>query len=192
MAARGLRPIGLKMTWRMSVKGGKSSSGSPICFRTPFCRRVSAGVGQPERRDGGGSDRGRRRADVESRVRRDGRPRVDVPPAEPFGPDDGAAGTDRHRHPGQVLLQDGCAHELPRALDGRRILRRRRRVDDRWHVLRLREERRGHSDRMGQKCRERGNEDADGQRGARGPRRQPVPRGPDTEHDPDRPSAACR
>ena len=58
---------------------------------TPFCRRVSAGIGQPERRRGG-AGRGRRSANVESRVRRDGRPRDDVPPSEPFCPDDGAAG----------------------------------------------------------------------------------------------------
>src|SRR4029450_12327875 len=75
-------------------------------LRTPFCRRVSAGIGQPERRDGGG-DRSRRRADVESRVRRDGRPRHDIPPSKPFGPDNGAAGTDGHGHPGQVLLPEG-------------------------------------------------------------------------------------
>ena len=76
--------------------------------------------------------------------------------------------TDRHRHPWQVLRQDGRAHELPRALDGRRMWRRRRRIDDRWHVLRLCEQRRGHRDRMRQKCRERRHEKADGQRGARG------------------------
>ena len=140
---------------------------------TPFCRRVSAGIGQPERRDGG-DDRGRRRADVESRVRRDGRPRDDVPPSEPFCPDDGAAGADGHGHPGQVLLQYRRPHELPRAPDGRRVLRRRRRVDDRWHLLRLREERRGHSDPVGQKCRERGDDDANGKRRAGSPHRETV------------------
>jgi len=31
MAARGAKPIGLKMTWRMIVKSGKFSSGSPMC-----------------------------------------------------------------------------------------------------------------------------------------------------------------
>jgi hypothetical protein len=31
------------------------------------------------------------------------------------------AGTDRRGHPGQVLLQYGSAHQLPRALDGRRV-----------------------------------------------------------------------
>jgi hypothetical protein len=38
---------------------------------------------------------------------------------------------------------------------------------------------------MGQKCRERGDGDADGKRGAGSPRREPVARGPDTEHDSD-------
>ena len=162
-------------------------------FRTPFFRRISAGVGQPERHDGGG-ERGRRSADVESRVGRDGRPRDDVPPSKPFCPDNGAllrqgsggqADADRHGHPGQVLLQYDRPHELPCALDGRRILRRRRRVDDRWHLLRLREERRSHNDVVGQKCRERGDDDADGKRRAGSPHREPVARGPHTEHDSD-------
>ena len=59
----------------------------PDMTRAPLGRGISAGVGQSERRDGGG-DRGRRRADVESRVRCDGRPRDDVPPSEPFCPDE--------------------------------------------------------------------------------------------------------
>jgi hypothetical protein len=119
-------------------------------FGAPFLGRIGAGIGQPERRDSGG-DGGRGRADVEARVRRDRRLRHDVPPSEPFGPDDGTAaicqgsgaraGTHRHGHPGQVLLQDGRAHDLPRALDGRGILWRRRRAGDRWHLRRLREER---------------------------------------------------
>ena len=83
------------------------------------------------------------------------------------------------------MIQYGGAHELPRALDGRRIWRRRRRVDDRWHLVRLREERRGHNDLVGQKCRERGDDDANGKRGAGSPHRQPVARGLHTEHDSD-------
>ena len=69
-----------------------------------------------------------------------------------------------HGHPWQVLLQDGCAHELPRALDGRRILRRWRRGDDRWHGLRLREERRVYNAPVDRKCRERDDRRADGNR----------------------------
>ena len=68
-------------------------------------------------------------------------------------------------------------------LDGRRILRRRRRVDDRWHLLRLLKKRRGHNNPVGQKCRERG--DGDGKRGAGSPYREPVACGPHTKHDAD-------
>ena len=38
---------------------------------------------------------------------------------------------------------------------------------------------------MGQKCRERGDDDADGKRGPGSPHRKPVARGPHTEHDSD-------
>ena len=49
----------------------------------------------------------------------------------------------------------------------------------------LREERRGHNDPVGQKCRERGDDDANGKRRAGSPHREPVARGPHTEHDSD-------
>ena len=139
----GMRPSGCQMTWRRSVRGGKSSPASPIASGLHSFAASAPVFGQPERRDGSGN-RGRRGADVESGVRRDGRPRDDVPPSEPFCPDDGAllrggygrqADTDCHGYSGQVLLQYGLPHELPRALDGRRILRRRRRVVDRRHRL---------------------------------------------------------
>jgi hypothetical protein len=45
--------------------------------------------------------------------------------------------------------------------------------------------RRRANDLVGQKCRERGNDDADGKRRAGSPHREPVARGPDTEHDSD-------
>src|SRR4029453_10314283 len=43
------------------------------------------GMLDPDGPQGGGAP-GRRRADVEARVRGDGRPRDDVPPSEPFRP----------------------------------------------------------------------------------------------------------
>ena len=104
-------------------------------LRTPCCRRVSAGIGQPGRRVGGG-DRGGRRADVESRV---GRSRHDVPSTRTLRPDDDAAGIDRHGHPGR-FCSNTAERTSSRARDGRRILRPGRRNRRPMHRLRLRED----------------------------------------------------
>ena len=86
-----------------------------------------------------------RSADVESSIGCDGRLRDDVPPSEPFGPDNipgAAADADRDRDSWQVLLDDGRAHHRPRAIDCCRQLWRGCRRADRRHAGSLREERR--------------------------------------------------
>lgn len=116
----------------MIVKSGKSSRLAD-CLRIPLGRRISAGVGHAEGRDRGGGNHRRRGADVESSTRCDGRLRDDVPPSEPFGPDDAHAHADCDRDSWQVLLHDGRAHHRPRAID-RCPLWRGRRLADRRHV----------------------------------------------------------
>jgi hypothetical protein len=181
------------MTWRMSVKSGKSSSGSPICSGLHSAAESAPVLVSPSGATAAG-DRGRRRADVESGVRRDGRPRVDVPPSEPFGPDD---------------VPSFAARPAPTATDtpGRFCSRTAARTSSRARSTAAAYcgdgaesmtdgtscgcGKRGAVTRpVGQKCRERGDDDADGKRGAGGPGREPVARGPHTEHDPP-PSAAC-
>jgi len=59
----------------------------PNMIRAPLGRRIRTGVGQAEGRDRGGGDHLCRSTDVESSIGCDGRMRGDVPPSEPFGPD---------------------------------------------------------------------------------------------------------
>ena len=86
---------------------------------------------------------GRGGSHPEPRLRRHGRARLDVGPAEAFGPHDVAADADRHRQSRQILLGECRAYDLPRAADGRGPLRRRLRLHGRGRVLRLRVQRLG-------------------------------------------------
>ena len=83
----------------MSVKGGKSSSGSRDA-QDSTCHRVSAGIASPS----GATEAVTADAAVPmlNRVAGVTGARVTTSsPSEPFGPDDSAAGTDRHGHSGQ-------------------------------------------------------------------------------------------
>jgi hypothetical protein len=84
--------------------------------------------------DGGGGQRRGCGADPEPRARLDLHALLEIRPAKAFGPDDLAAGRDRHRQPRQVSRDQMRARDLLRLLDGAGPPRRRRRLPHRRDI----------------------------------------------------------
>ena len=168
------------MTWRMIVKSGKSSSGSPIASGLHSAAE-SAPVLVSPRDTTAAAVTADAAVPMLTVIRRDQRPRFHVPRADPSAQTIVPPAPTATETPGRFCSRTAGAR-APRALDGRGKLRRRRRIDERWTswgcaktgVVTV---------TACPVCRERRHEDADGQRGARGRGRQLVPRGLHAEPD---------